>query len=56
MPQVKCTQCKNWRGDYLECKFGFRSASTAGGSAPDCKEHVWFCRDYEEKEEDDQYD
>jgi len=51
MAKVNCLECEHWRGGHLECKYQFRSAATAGGGAADCKEDVWFCRDYEEKEE-----
>jgi hypothetical protein len=53
MPKIDCLECKHWRDGYLECEYGFRSAATAGGSAADCKEYVWSCRDYEEKEENE---
>jgi len=56
MARVNCLECENWRGGHLECKFGFRAAATAGGSAADCKEDVWSCRDYEEKETEDDDD
>lgn len=50
---IDCLKCKHWRDGYLECKHDFRAAATAGGGAADCKEDVWFCQDYEEKEEDE---
>ena len=52
MDRVDCLKCENWRGGHRECKHGFRSASTAGGSAVTCKEDVYRCRDYDEKEEE----
>ena len=54
MPKIDCTKCKNY-DERHGCKFGFRraAAANAGGAAVDCEEDVWFCQDYDEKEEDE---
>ena len=49
MAKINCLECGHWRDGYLECKYEFRAAATAGGGAADCKEDVWDCRDFEKK-------
>ena len=57
MSEINCLKCENWRGGHLECKHGFRMAADGGGRSVDCKENVWFCQDYEEREENEnEYD
>ena len=57
MERIDCSKCKHRRNGRFECKYDFRWASNAGGRAVDCKEDVYHCRDYEEKEsEDENYD
>ena len=55
MPKVECYKCKNENDGYPRsgCNYNFRMAANAGGRAVDRKEDVWFCQDYEEKEENE---
>ena len=56
MVNINCLECEHWRGGQLECQYGFRMASDGGGRAVDCKEDVWRCQDFSEKEnENDEY-
>jgi|GEM_PF-1239901 len=51
MNRIDCLKCERWH-DTFGCKYGFRWAANAGGRGVDCKEDVWFCQDYEEKQEE----
>jgi len=50
MDKIDCLKCEYWLGEHIECEYSFRWASNAGGAAVDCKEDVWRCQDYKEKE------
>lgn len=51
MNRINCLKCENWDNQF-ECKVDFRTAANAGGRGVDCKEDVWFCQDYNEKDAD----
>ena len=55
MGKTDCTKCSNTYGVH-GCKYDFRMAANAGGAAVDSKDDVWFCRDYDEIEEDAEYE
>jgi len=53
MSRIDCLKCEHWH-DTFGCKYDFRWAANAGGRGVDCKEDVWFCQDYEEKQEENE--
>jgi len=53
--KIDCLKCENWNGQF-GCKVGFRMAANAGGRGVNCKEDVWFCQDYNEKETEEMFE
>jgi hypothetical protein len=53
MSKVYCLECKHWQDERSDCEHRFRWASNAAGRGVNCREDVWFCQDYEEKESED---
>jgi len=56
MAKIDCTKCSHCISSPIEddCKLSFRWAAGGGGQAVDNTRDVFFCRDYEEVDDDEE--